>query len=100
MLAALQLLAELNPSGQREVLAHAPRPFRKEWRRLVTESGAPNRRLYRWPYSQPCATSLRSSDIWVERSPSYRRFDSYLLPSSAILVAAGSLACRQQQMSG
>ena len=46
MLAALQLLAELNRSGKREVPADAPMPFRKEWRRLVTESGAPNRRLY------------------------------------------------------
>ena len=46
MLAALQLLAELNRSGKREVPADAPMPFRKEWRRLVTESGVPNRHLY------------------------------------------------------
>lgn len=26
---------------------------------------------------------LRSGDVWVERSSSYRRFDSYLLPSAA-----------------
>ena len=28
------------------VPADAPMPFRKEWRRLITEHGAPNRRLY------------------------------------------------------
>ena len=39
MLAALQLLAELNRSGKREVPADAPMPFRKEWRRLVMEGG-------------------------------------------------------------
>ena len=34
---------------------------------------------------------LRSGDIWVERSSSYRRFDSYLLPSSDIPAAAAKL---------
>lgn len=34
---------------------------------------------------------LRSGDIWVERSSSYRRFDSYLLPSPAVPAVAGEL---------
>ena len=34
---------------------------------------------------------LRSGDIWVERSSSYRRFDSYLLPSSGVPAAAAEL---------
>jgi hypothetical protein len=46
VLGPLQLLAELNWSGKREVPADAPMPFRKEWQGLVTENGAPNRRLY------------------------------------------------------
>jgi hypothetical protein len=91
MLAALQLLAELNRSGQREVPADAPMPFRKEWRRLVTESGAPNRRLYEMAVLATLRDKLRSGDIWVERSSSYRRFDSYLLPPSAVPAAAAEL---------
>lgn len=91
MLAALQLLAELNRSGKREVPADAPMPFRKEWRRLVTESGAPNRRLYEMAVLATLRDKLRSGDIWVERSSSYRRFDSYLLPSSAVPAAAMEL---------
>jgi hypothetical protein len=39
MLAALQLLADLNRSGKREVPGNAPMPFRKEWRRLIMERG-------------------------------------------------------------
>ena len=34
---------------------------------------------------------LRSGDIWVERSSSYRQFDSYLLPSSAVPSSAAEL---------
>jgi hypothetical protein len=37
MLAALELLAEMNRSGKREVPADAPMPFRKDWRRLGDE---------------------------------------------------------------
>ena len=39
MLAALKLLRDLNRSGKRDVPADAPMPFRKEWRRLMTEDG-------------------------------------------------------------
>ena len=46
MLAALQLLIDMNRSAKREVPPDAPMPFRKDWRRLVMEGDAPNRRLY------------------------------------------------------
>ena len=45
ILAAITLLRNLNQSGKREVPPDAPLPFRKEWRRLVTETRKPNRRL-------------------------------------------------------
>ena len=90
MLAALKLLAGLNQSGKREVPADAPMPFRKEWRRLVMEEGGPNRRLYETAVLATLRDKLRSGDIWVERSASYRRFDSYLLPPDAVpAVTAG-----------
>ncbi len=84
MLGALKLLAGLNQSGNREVPADAPMPFRKEWRRLVMEEGGPNRRLYETAVLATLRDKLRSGDVWVERSASYRRFDSYLLPPDAV----------------
>ncbi len=90
MLAALKLLAGLNESGKREVPADAPMPFRKEWRKLVLEEGRPNRRLYETAVLATLRDKLRSGDVWVERSANYRRFDSYLLPETAVPdVAAG-----------
>ena len=84
MLAALKLLAELNRSGKREVPPDAPMPFRKDWRRLVMDGETPNRRLYETAVLATLRDKLRSGDIWVERSSSYRSFDSYLLPAGAI----------------
>lgn len=84
LLAAVTLLRELNQSGKREVPSDAPMPFRKEWRRLVVESGKPNRRLYEMAVLATLRNKLRSGDVWVERSSSYRRFDSYLLPTAAV----------------
>ena len=84
MLGALKLLAGLNQSGKREVPADAPMPFRKEWRRLVMEQGGLNRRLYETAVLATLRDKLRSGDVWVERSASYRRFDSYLLPPDAV----------------
>lgn len=91
MLAALKLLAGLNRSGKRDVPADAPMPFRKEWRRLVIEEGGPNRRLYETAVLATLRDELRSGDVWVERSASYRRFDSYLLPQEAVLAVAAGL---------
>jgi hypothetical protein len=90
MLAALKLLVSLNQSGKRDVPADAPMPLRKEWRRLVLEEGRPNRRLYETAVLATLRDKLRSGDVWVERSASYRRFDSYLLPGAAVPeIAAG-----------
>jgi TnpA family transposase len=91
MLAALKLLAGLNQSGKREVPADAPMPFRKEWRRLVMEEGGPNRRLYETAVLATLRDKLRSGDVWAERSASYRRFDSYLLPPDAVPAVTAEL---------
>ena len=91
MLAALTLLAGLNEAGRRDVPADAPMPFRKEWRRLVMEAGGTNRRLYETAMLATLRDKLRSGDIWVEGSASYRRFDSYLLPQAAVPEVAARL---------
>jgi hypothetical protein len=38
-LAAIRLLRDLNRSGKRAVPADAPMPFRKDWKRLISEQG-------------------------------------------------------------
>jgi hypothetical protein len=91
MLAALRLLIDMNRSAKRKVPSDAPMPFRKEWRRLVLEGGQPNRRLYETAVLATLRNKLRSGDIWVKRSSSYRRFDSYLLPSPAVAAVAAEL---------
>jgi hypothetical protein len=73
MLAALELLTEMNRSGKREVPSDAPMPFRKYCCRLVMSDGAPNRHLYETAVLATLRDKLRSGDIWVERSSSYRR---------------------------
>ncbi len=100
MLAALELLADLNRSGKRDVPADAPMPFRKEWRRLVMEEGGPNRRLYETAVLATLRDKLRSGDIWVERSAGYRRFDSYLLPQDAVPAVAPGCSCPRPRTSG
>jgi hypothetical protein len=91
VLAALKLLIDLTRSGKREIPADAPMPFRKDWRRLVMDGAEPDRRIYETAVLATLRDKLRSGDIWVERSSSYRRFDSYLLPSSAVPAAAAEL---------
>jgi hypothetical protein len=91
ILAAITLLRNLNQSSTREVPPDAPLPFRKEWRRLVTETGKPNRRLYETAVLATLRNKLRSGDVWVERSSNYCRFDSYLLPATAVTPIAAEL---------
>ena len=90
-LSAIKLLQDLNRSGKRDVPADAPMPFRKEWKRLVTEEGQPSRRLYETAVLATLRDKLRSGDVWVERSANYRRFDSYLLPQSELPAIAAKL---------
>ena len=67
-------------------------PFKKEWRKLVIgPDGKINRRLYETATLAHLRNKLRSGDVWVERSSSYRRFDSYLLPESAAAPIASAL---------
>ncbi len=60
MLSAIKLLQELNRSGKRDMPADAPMPFRKDWKRLVTEEGQPSRRLYETAVFATLRDKLRS----------------------------------------
>ena len=90
-LSAIRLLRDLNRSGKRAVSADAPMPFRKDWKRLISEQGQPNRRLYETAVFATLRDRLRSGDVWVERSSNYRRFDSYLLPMAAVPAITAEL---------
>ncbi len=91
-IAAVNALRELNRSGRRDVPPDAPMPFRKEWRTLIKEGGGkPDRRLWETGVMAHLRNKLRSGDVWVERSSNYRKFDSYLLPSSEAAPIAADL---------
>jgi len=91
-LAAIATLRALYRSGRREVPADAPMPFRKEWRKIVVQpDGRISRRLYETAVLAHLRNKLRSGDVYVERSASYRRFDAYLASSAATTSIAGSL---------
>ena len=92
VLAAVKVLRDLNQSGQREVPADAPMPFRsKQWKELVLEDGKPDRRLYETAVLATLRDRLRSGDVWIERTRNYQRFDEYLLPSADVTTAAAGL---------
>jgi hypothetical protein len=90
-LSAIRQLRDLNRTGKRAVPADAPMPFRKDWKRLISEQGQPNRRLYETAVFATLRDRLRSGDVWVERSSNYQRFDSYLLPPAAVPAIAAEL---------
>ena len=91
ILAAIRLLRDLNHAGKRDIPADAPMPFRKEWKRLISEPGRPNRRLYETAVFATLRDKLRAGDVWVGGSSNYRRFDSYLLPPAAVPAIAAAL---------
>lgn len=91
LLAAIRLLKDLNESGQRQLPADAPMPFRKEWIKLVQDGDRPNRRLYETAVFATLRGKLQSGDVWVERSSNYRRFDSYLIAPDAVPPIAAEL---------
>ncbi|MBP8062250.1 MAG: Tn3 family transposase [Brevundimonas sp.] len=90
-LAAVKLVQDLNRSGRRDVPADAPLPFSHSWKALVGEGENIDRRLYETAAFATLRDRLRSGDIWVDGSRSYRRFDAYLLPSAEVPAAAASL---------
>jgi TnpA family transposase len=94
LLKALDVLRDLNQSGRRELPNDAPLPFAsKQWKALVKPAGGSiNRRLYETAVAATLRDRLRSGDVWIEGSRSYKRFADYLLPKEEVATEAEALA--------
>ena len=93
LLKALQILHGLNQTNRRELPNDAPLPFAsKHWKALVKPVGGPiNRRLYETAVAATLRDRLRSGDVWIEGSRSYKRFADYLLPKDEVAAEAEAL---------
>lgn len=93
LLKALEILRDLNQSGRRELPNDAPLPFAsKQWKALIKPVGGPiNRRLYETAVAATLRDRLRSGDVWIEASRSYKRFADYLLAKDEVAAEAEAL---------
>ena len=81
LLAAVEILREMNRRAGRKVPDDAPQAFiRKRWRALVLTAGGIDRRFYELCVLFELKNALRSGDVWVPGSRNFGDFDSYLLP--------------------
>jgi len=93
LLKALEILRNRNQTGRRDIPDDAPLPFAsKHWKALVKPVGGPiNRRLYETALAATLRDRLRSGDVWIEGSRSYKRFADYLLPKEEVAAEADTL---------
>ncbi len=84
LLAAVEILREMNRRAGRKVPDDAPQAFiRKRWRTLVLTPGGIDRRFYELCVLFEIKNALRSGDVWVSGLRNFGDFDSYLLPQQA-----------------
>ncbi len=81
LIEAVEVLKEMNDKNKRKIPEDAPISFVKpRWRDHVFGSeGELDRRYYELSALSELKNSLRSGDVWVPGSRSYRDFDDYLL---------------------
>jgi TnpA family transposase len=79
---AIDVLREANLRRGRELPEGVPMPFtNRQWKRLITEGGKINHRLYETAIAATLRDGLRAGDVWVEGTRQFQRFDAYLLNS-------------------
>lgn len=94
LLAALDVLRELNATGARKLPADAPTAFiSKRWQKLVLTAEGLDRRSYELCALAELKNALRSGDLWVLGSRQFKDFEEYLVPAEpfAALLEAGEL---------
>jgi TnpA family transposase len=84
LLAAIELLKDLNRRGLRSLPERPPSSFlQPKIRKLIFGEGKPDRRVYEIATLSVLRDRLRSGDVWVEGSREFRPFDEPLMPKSA-----------------
>ena len=87
LLAAVTTLKMLYAEGQRMLPNRVPiAHLAKSERELIFEDGRPDRRLYEIATLAHLRDRLRSGDIWVEGSRSFRPVDEHLMPKAAFVA--------------
>lgn len=77
---AIDVIRDANARKSRSLPEGVPLPFtNRQWKRLITEGGEVDRRLYETAIMATLRDRLRAGDIWVDGTRNYRRFDTYLL---------------------
>ena len=83
LLAAISLLKRLHAESRRTLPDRVPVTHLSQAdRRLIFERGRPDRRLYEIATLAALRDRLRSADIWVDGSRSFRPIDEHLMPRS------------------
>ncbi|MBZ9711556.1 Tn3 family transposase [Mesorhizobium sp. ESP7-2] len=84
LLAAISLLKRLYAERRRTLPDRVPVTHLSQAdRRLIFEQGKPDRRVYEIATLAALRDRLRSADIWVDGSRSFRPIDEHLMPRSA-----------------
>ena len=94
LLAALDVLRELNATGARKLPPDAPTAFiSKRWQKLVLTDQGLDRRYYELCALAELKNALRSGDMWVLGSRQFKDFEEYLVPAQpfAALLQVGEL---------
>ncbi|MFN3845206.1 MAG: Tn3 family transposase [Paracoccaceae bacterium] len=87
LLAAIATLKMLYVEGRRVLPDRVPvGHLGATERKLIFESGKPDRRLYEVATLAHLRDRLRSADIWVDGSRSFRPIDEHLMPKPAFLA--------------
>jgi Tn3 transposase DDE domain len=80
LLAAVELLRELNASGKRAIPQSAPTEFiRERWEAYVFAGQGIDRQYYELHVLSELRSHFRSGDMWIEGSRNHRELDAYLL---------------------
>lgn len=87
LLAAVATLKVLYADGRRLLPDRVPvGHLAKSERELIFEGGKPDRRLYEIATLALLRDRLRSGDVWVDGSRSFRPIDEHLMPRSAFVT--------------
>ncbi len=87
LLAAIAILKMLYTDGRRVLPDRVPiAHLAKSERELIFEDGKPDRQLYEIATFALLRDRLRSGDVWVEGSRSFRPIDEHLMPKPAFVA--------------